>query len=88
MRYDITQSECTEPYRRSVDFNLEGETFVTVEQELRSPVDLKPRSPHISWRASGYVAVDKDYAEAMAIALKQASELARQWEEETVSQAA
>lgn len=86
MRYEITQYEHNEAYNRSVQISIDGRTLVTVSQTLRSPVDFKPRLPEINWNAIG--SVDTDYAEAMAIALKQASGFARLWQDEMMQQAA
>ena len=86
MKYEITQYEHNENYNRSVQISIDGRTLVTVSQTLRSPVDFRPQLPEINWSAIG--SVDTEYAECMAIALKQAAELARQWQNEMLQQAA
>ena len=86
MKHEITHYEHIEAHSRSVQLSIDGRTLVTVSQTLRSPVDFKPRSPEINWSAIG--SVDTEYAESMAIALKQAAELARQWQNEMLQQAA
>lgn len=86
MRYEITHYEHNEAHSRSVQISIDGRTLVTVSQTLRSPVDFKPRLPEINWSAIG--SVDTEYAESMAIALKQASEFARHWQDEVMQQAA
>lgn len=85
MKYEITYYEHREAHSRSVQISIEGRTLVTLSQTLRSPVDFKPRLPEINWSAIG--SVDTDYAETIAIAIKQASELARQWQDEMMQQA-
>ena len=86
MKHEITHYEHNEAHSRSVQVSIDGRTVVIVSQTLRSPVDFKPRLPEINWSAIG--SVDADYAESMAIALKQAAELARQWQNEMLQQAA
>ena len=86
MKHEIAHYEHNEAHSRSVQISIDGRTLVTVSQVLRSPVDFKPCLPEINWSAIG--SVDAHFAESMAIALKQASELCREWQDEMLKLAA
>ena len=82
MKHDATQRTYNDNGSRSVEFLIDGRPYVYVYQVLRSPVDFKAEAPTLRWSATREV--DADFAEAMGDALKQAAEILRQWEAETI----